>query len=93
MSWLDKQQNPELALHAKEMREEVAQALLSLSPRMERVIRKRFGFFEEATQHEIAGEFGVSNARISSLEIRALRHLRFFFVTHRIKFPSVFEAL
>jgi DNA-binding CsgD family transcriptional regulator len=57
----------------------VETALLTLSPREERVLRMRLGLTlneEYHTQQEIADHFGVSRYRIRQIESNALRKLR-----------------
>lgn len=60
------------------LREQIEDALASLSPREEKVIRMRFGI-GEATQYsleEIGTRFALTRERIRQIEIKALRKLR-----------------
>jgi RNA polymerase sigma factor (sigma-70 family) len=55
----------------------VGRALTGLPPRVERVIRMRFGIgCEEQTLEEIANKFGVQRERIRQIEMKGLRMLR-----------------
>ena len=57
---------------------ELAEALLGLSPRLQRVLTLRYGLDGEAprTLDEIGAELGVTRERVRQLELRALRDLR-----------------
>ena len=60
------------------LKEQIEDALASLRPREEKVIRMRFGI-GEATQYsleEIGARFGLTRERIRQIEIKALRKLR-----------------
>jgi RNA polymerase primary sigma factor len=56
----------------------VAQALVSLSPREERIVRMRFGIgmSSDHTLSEVGDKFSVSRERIRQLEAKALRKLK-----------------
>ncbi len=60
------------------VRAAVAQALATLSPREERIMRSRYGIDDGAdqTHQEIAEVAGVSSKRIAQIENKALRKLR-----------------
>jgi len=62
----------------QDIREQVNQILQTLSPKEERVIRKRFGIGEDsaATLEEVGAEFEVTRERIRQIESKALRKLR-----------------
>ena len=57
---------------------ELAEALLGLSPRLQRVLTLRYGLDGEAprTLDEIGADLGVTRERVRQLEQRALRDLR-----------------
>lgn len=60
------------------LREEIGQALASLSPREEKVVRMRYGI-GEPTQYsleEIGAQFCLTRERIRQIELKALRKLR-----------------
>lgn len=69
---------PELALQASQLRTAISQALQTLTPREERVLRLRYGFEtgETMTAEEIGQQFGVTNHRILQIEAKALRKLK-----------------
>jgi RNA polymerase sigma factor (sigma-70 family) len=51
-------------------------ALMTLKPREERVIRRRFGIgVNDATREDIGQDFSVTRERISQIEAKALRKL------------------
>jgi RNA polymerase primary sigma factor len=56
----------------------VADALASLSPREEKVIRMRYGIGEPTTYslEEIGARFALTRERIRQIELKALRKLR-----------------
>jgi RNA polymerase primary sigma factor len=60
------------------LRETISQALASLRPREERIIRMRFGIGTSADQtlDEVGQQFSVSRERIRQIEAKALRKLR-----------------
>jgi RNA polymerase primary sigma factor len=60
------------------LQESVGQVLTSLTPREERVLRKRFGIGEQTdhTLEEVGREFSVTRERIRQIEAKALRKLR-----------------
>lgn len=59
---------------AHEQRRTLAAAMLSLTPREERVVRMRFG--EEATYQDVGEVLGVTGARARQIELKALAKLR-----------------
>ena len=64
--------------HQKQLSEFVRRALTTLTPREEKIIRKRFGIGEDRTYtlEEIRDDFGVTRERIRQLEVKALEKLR-----------------
>jgi RNA polymerase primary sigma factor len=60
------------------LHEAVAQALVSLSPREERIVRMRFGIgmSSDHTLSEVGDKFSVSRERIRQIEAKALRKLK-----------------
>jgi len=64
-------------VYLAELKEVITKVLASLTPREERVIRRRFGIgVEESTGEEIAKEFSVTRGRIYGIESKALRKLK-----------------
>lgn len=63
---------------AKELTEQTRKALATLTPREEKVLRKRFGIGERSDQtlEEVAEDFDVHRERIRQIEGKALRKLR-----------------
>lgn len=69
---------PSEDLECAALREQIEDALASLTPREEKVIRMRFGI-GEATHYsleEIGSRFALTRERIRQIEIKALRKLR-----------------
>lgn len=65
-------------LEESSLREEIGQALSSLTPREEKVVRMRYGI-GEPTQYsleEIGSQFYLTRERIRHIELKALRKLR-----------------
>jgi RNA polymerase primary sigma factor len=65
-------------LDENSLREEIGQALASLTPREEKVVRMRYGI-GEPTQYsleEIGSQFCLTRERIRQIELKALRKLR-----------------
>ncbi len=70
--------SPSEAVVKINLQETVGRVLQTLTPREERVLRKRFGI-GEATDHtleEVGQEFNVTRERIRQIEAKALRKLR-----------------
>jgi RNA polymerase sigma factor (sigma-70 family) len=64
-------------LDGKELASSVHDALLKLPPRLERVLRMRFGIgCEEKTLDEIGLEWGITKGRVREVEAKALRLLK-----------------
>lgn len=61
-----------------ELRSTASLVLMTLTPREERVLRMRFGFFDEVelTLEEVGQVFDVTRERIRQIEAKALRKLR-----------------
>ena len=65
------------AVFVTELKRVMTKILLSLTPREERVIRRRFGIgVDDATLEEISQDFSVSRDRIRQIEATALRKLK-----------------
>ena len=60
------------------LKDEIAEVLLTLTEREERVIRLRFGLEDgkSRTLEEVGQMFGVTRERIRQIEAKALRKLR-----------------
>ena len=70
--------SPSEAVVKINLQETVSKVLQTLTPREEKVLRKRFGI-GEATDHtleEVGQEFKVTRERIRQIEAKALRKLR-----------------
>jgi RNA polymerase primary sigma factor len=66
-------------IEAVELRAVSDEALSTLTPREEKIVRMRFGFDrngQERTLEEIGNYFGVSRERIRQIESKALKKLR-----------------
>ena len=62
---------------AKDLRSLIGEYLHKLSPRVERIIRERFGFNgPEKTLEEVGAELGISKDRVRMLEAEGLFALR-----------------
>jgi len=71
-------ERPDESTSKKLGRNELAEALLLLNPRMQRVLSLRFGLNGEAPQtlEEVGAGLGITRERVRQLESRALRELR-----------------
>jgi len=71
-------ENPETEVSSSLLREEVAEALATLTQREQLVLDMRFGL-SKSRQHtlaEVGGELGISRERVRQIERTALRKLR-----------------
>ena len=70
--------SPVEAVTMFDLSEQTRRAMTSLTPREEKVLRKRFGVGEKAdhTLEEVGREFNVTRERIRQIEAKALRKLR-----------------
>jgi len=67
----------EYTAYVTELKKVVTKILLSLTPREERVIRRRFGIgVNDATLEEIGQNFSVTRDRIRQIEAKALRKMK-----------------
>jgi len=68
-------------LSAKELKSTITEALSTLTPREERVLRKRFGIglATDYTLEEIGKGFLVTKERIRMIEVKALRKLKAYY--------------
>jgi RNA polymerase primary sigma factor len=71
-------ERPDEETSQKLRRKELAEALLRLNPRMQRVLALRFGLNGESPQtlEEVGAGLGITRERVRQLESRALRELR-----------------
>ena len=69
--------SPEDAMFETELKAATSRILSKLTPREERVLRRRFGInVNDAKLIDIGIEFGVTGGRIREIEAKALRKLR-----------------
>jgi RNA polymerase sigma factor (sigma-70 family) len=70
--------SPEEASIDRNTANRIRMILTTLTPREEKILRKRFGIGEERTHtlEELGREFGVTRERIRQIEAKALRKLR-----------------
>ena len=70
------------AVNLSELKTEITKILAKLTPREERVLRKRFGIGLDTdyTLEEIGRELSVTKGRVGSIEAKAL---------HKLKHPSI----
>jgi len=70
--------SPEEAAIQKDRAERVQVILATLTPREEKVLRRRFGIGEETehTLQEVGEEFGLTRERIRQIQAKALTKLR-----------------
>jgi RNA polymerase primary sigma factor len=71
-------ERPDESTSKKLRQDELAEALLLLNPRMQRVLSLRFGLNGEVPQtlEEVGAGLGITRERVRQLESRALRELR-----------------
>jgi RNA polymerase primary sigma factor len=70
--------SPADAIISKNLAEQTRKALMTLTPREEKVLRMRFGIGEKLdhTLEEVGHDFSVTRERIRQIEAKALRKLR-----------------
>ena len=69
--------SPEDAVFETELKAVTSRILSTLTPREERVLRRRFGInVNDAKLNDIGIEFGVTGGRIREIEAKALRKLK-----------------
>jgi RNA polymerase primary sigma factor len=70
--------SPEEATIQSNLAEKTQMILATLTPREEKIVRKRFGIGESKayTLQELGEEFGVTRERVRQIEAKALRKLR-----------------
>ena len=70
--------SPEAAVIERLCREELAEALLHLSPRLRHVVARRFGLdgHTPQTREQVGADLGITRERVRQLESRALSKLR-----------------
>ena len=79
--------SPSEAVINLNLREQTAQVLKTLTPREEKIIKKRFGL-EDGSEHtleEVGQNFAVTRERIRQIEAKALRKLRHPSRSHRLR--------
>lgn len=61
-----------------DLKDQIDKALLTLNPKEEKILRKRFGIGEDTPQtlEEVGKEFEVTRERIRQIEVSAIRKLR-----------------
>lgn len=71
--------SPLESLISDDLRYHINKIVSTLSPKEERIIRKRYGIGEEAsyTLEELGHEFDVSRERIRQIEVKAVKKLRY----------------
>jgi RNA polymerase primary sigma factor len=71
--------SPLESLISDDLRYHINRIVSTLSPKEERIIRKRYGIGEEAsyTLEELGHEFDVSRERIRQIEVKAVKKLRY----------------
>ena len=71
--------SPDTRIEQEELGIAAQKVLQYLSPREERIMKRRFGFVdgEEETLQKIGDDEGVTRERIRSIEVKALRKLRY----------------
>jgi RNA polymerase primary sigma factor len=80
--------SPEEATIQKDRAERVHVILATLTPREEKVLRRRFGIGEETehTLQEVGDEFGLTRERIRQIQAKALTKLRHSSRNRRLAF-------
>ena len=72
--------------YVTELKKVVTEILLMLTPREERVIRRRFGIgVNDATREDIGQDFSVTRERISQIEAMALRKMKHPSVSRKMR--------
>src|SRR5262249_4510017 len=80
--------NPVERVEAADLRAVSNEALQTLTPREEKIVRMRFGLDQSGEEHtleEISHLFGVTRERIRQIESKALKKLRHPALTRRLK--------
>jgi RNA polymerase primary sigma factor len=82
--------SPEEATIQKDRAERVHLILATLTPREEKVLRRRFGIGEETghTLQEVGDEFGLTRERIRQIQAKALTKLRHSSRSRRLAFTE-----
>ena len=86
-------ENPETEVAGSLLREEVAEALATLTPREQLVLDMRFGL-SKSRQHtlaEVGGELGISRERVRQIQVEALKRLREIFEMNGLSGESLFQ--
>jgi RNA polymerase primary sigma factor len=80
--------SPEEAVIQRNLAERTHMILATLTPREEKVLRRRFGIGEETghTLQEVGDEFGVTRERIRQIQAKALTKLRHSSRSKRLAF-------
>jgi RNA polymerase primary sigma factor len=70
--------SPLEAAISEDLKEQVTRALYTLSPKEEKILRRRFGIGDDTphTLEEVGQEFDVTRERIRQIEVKALRKLK-----------------
>ena len=84
---VDKGPSPEDVAYLSELKTAATAALATLTPREERVLRKRFGIGlpTDYTLKEVAKELSVISERIRQIEAKSLRKLKHPSVTRKLR--------
>ena len=84
---VDKGPSPEDVAYLSELKTAATAALATLTPREERVLRKRFGIGlpTDYTLEEVAKELSVISERIRQIEAKSLRKLKRLSVTRKLR--------